>query len=116
MAMSNCSDCGTQVSDRAQACPNCGAPLTESSIQLNRAKKFSGSLARWYVAVDGMRVESLANGESVTITRPSGFTVEVGPELHINIATSPVSIRVAPRQHLRVALKLGMMGVKATNV
>lgn len=28
MPLMKCSECGRQVSDRAQACPNCGAPIT----------------------------------------------------------------------------------------
>lgn len=27
MALVNCSDCGREVSDRAPACPGCGAPV-----------------------------------------------------------------------------------------
>jgi hypothetical protein len=29
MALVTCSDCGREVSDRAKACPNCGAPMQE---------------------------------------------------------------------------------------
>lgn len=29
MALVTCSDCGKDVSDRAKACPNCGAPMQE---------------------------------------------------------------------------------------
>lgn len=28
MALINCSECGKQVSDKAVACPNCGAPIS----------------------------------------------------------------------------------------
>lgn len=28
MALIKCSECGKQVSDKAQACPNCGAPIS----------------------------------------------------------------------------------------
>lgn len=27
MALTNCADCGREVSDRAAACPGCGAPI-----------------------------------------------------------------------------------------
>jgi hypothetical protein len=30
MALMKCDDCGRDVSDRAPACPNCGAPVAES--------------------------------------------------------------------------------------
>lgn len=30
MALINCSECGTEVSDRANSCPKCGAPIAKS--------------------------------------------------------------------------------------
>lgn len=29
MALIKCPDCGREVSDKANACPNCGCPLSE---------------------------------------------------------------------------------------
>lgn len=31
MALVNCEDCGREVSDRAPACPNCGAPIATAA-------------------------------------------------------------------------------------
>ena len=33
MALISCSECGKQVSDKAKACPNCGAPISQSSAE-----------------------------------------------------------------------------------
>lgn len=32
MALTNCGECGKQVSDRAVSCPNCGAPIAAQSM------------------------------------------------------------------------------------
>lgn len=32
MALMNCPECGGQVSDKATACPHCGAPITTTSL------------------------------------------------------------------------------------
>ena len=33
MALVTCIDCGKEVSERAKACPNCGAPMQAESVQ-----------------------------------------------------------------------------------
>src|ERR1043165_5783668 len=33
MALTNCQECGTEVSNRASACPKCGAPVFEPSAR-----------------------------------------------------------------------------------
>ena len=33
MALIKCSECGKEVSDKANACPNCGAPIKEDEIK-----------------------------------------------------------------------------------
>lgn len=38
MALINCEDCGREVSDRAPACPNCGAPIAPA-VDENAPKK-----------------------------------------------------------------------------
>lgn len=33
MALINCSECGKEISDKANTCPNCGAPIKEDEIK-----------------------------------------------------------------------------------
>ena len=33
MALIKCPECGKQISESASACPNCGAPVTQETIQ-----------------------------------------------------------------------------------
>lgn len=43
MALTNCPDCGRQISDQAQACPQCGHPLKSSkNVYITNAKKGKG--------------------------------------------------------------------------
>ena len=40
MALVKCSECGAKVSDKAAACPQCGAPVDPASMQqINAAVK-----------------------------------------------------------------------------
>ena len=41
MALIGCSECGNQVSDKAQSCPKCGAPI--NSIELPTVVKYDSS-------------------------------------------------------------------------
>lgn len=33
MGLINCPDCGKEVSERADACPECGGPMTDEDVQ-----------------------------------------------------------------------------------
>ena len=33
MALFTCPECGKQVSDKAEMCPNCGCPISKQTIQ-----------------------------------------------------------------------------------
>lgn len=41
MALTNCSECGTQMSDKAQSCPKCGAPNPHVSQQFTYQPQFN---------------------------------------------------------------------------
>ena len=38
MAMINCKECGQEVSNKATACPNCGAPIKKKSVGASIAR------------------------------------------------------------------------------
>ena len=40
MALIKCSECGKEVSDKATACPNCGAPIEKSAISSFDASQY----------------------------------------------------------------------------
>lgn len=54
MALITCSDCGTQVSDRAAACPKCGGPI-DSTAQphVTQPEKGSSGAGKAILAVVG---------------------------------------------------------------
>ena len=41
MALINCSECGNQMSDKAQSCPKCGAPNPNTSMQIPMGFSFN---------------------------------------------------------------------------
>lgn len=43
MALTTCSECGTQISDKAAACPKCGAPRAGVVTTQQTAKRFKGA-------------------------------------------------------------------------
>jgi hypothetical protein len=62
MALVTCSDCGKEVSDRAKACPNCGAPMhVDEAVQ---------------VVLEGPKVQK------VQVVDPSSGRLRGGPRLH----------------------------------
>ena len=39
MALINCTECGKEISDKAAACPNCGAPISNGAGNTNQCPK-----------------------------------------------------------------------------
>ena len=72
MALINCSECAKQVSDRATACPHCGAPLgsapfrVASAVQPQPARISSGRVAKGVLTV-------LLGGLALVVVRGAAF-------------------------------------------
>lgn len=76
MALVKCADCGNQISDRAPACPSCGAPLVLANVVLyiegiDRALVGKNDFAV-RVTYNGAEHSVIEQGESARITFPSG--------------------------------------------
>jgi hypothetical protein len=59
MALIKCSECGKDVSDKAAACPNCGAPLSTSSGRASQGHQAPVRVVRagrWCEAVGALLV------------------------------------------------------------
>ena len=80
MALINCPECGKEISDKANACPNCGAPIEVISskkipVTFTREKRaIVGSGVEGTVFIDEQKVGTINNGES--------FTTEVSVGTH----------------------------------
>lgn len=46
MALITCPECGREISDRAEACPNCGFPITKSEEMDNELQVSDVVLAK----------------------------------------------------------------------
>ena len=56
MPLINCPDCGSEVSDRANACIKCGCPLV-SGKSLNKVQiKFTMPITNGFIAIGGLAI------------------------------------------------------------
>ncbi|TWP32126.1 zinc-ribbon domain-containing protein [Leekyejoonella antrihumi] len=79
MALINCRECGSQISDSATACPRCGvaAPGGSCALVLTRPSLVGGAV-RTEVHVDGRPYGNLsARGRVVVPVTPGSHHVEV---------------------------------------
>lgn len=53
MALVQCNDCGTRVSDRAEACPRCGKPPVGSPARRRREREDVPIVSPWVVYICG---------------------------------------------------------------
>ena len=78
MALIKCSECSKEVSDKAQACPNCGSPIAADHVTLTLTgfpRRYIGSKAV-DVLLNGQSMGSVDKGTTVTLKLPSGGQVD----------------------------------------
>lgn len=85
MALVKCADCGNQISDRAPACPTCGAPLVLANVTLylegiDRALIGKNDLAV-RVIYNGAEHSVIEQGGNARITFPSGGNFDFSCDL-----------------------------------
>lgn len=92
MALIKCTECGKEVSDKANACPGCGCPLSEMvtsgvvKIKLPRTEQIADgwvglfSSKDAYITMGGKRVWSGKHGEtaSFTLDGPTHIVIDLG--------------------------------------
>lgn len=61
MALTTCSECGAQISDKAEACPKCGAPQRGAVTIQATAKRYKGAQLAGALLV-GVGVAAVFNG------------------------------------------------------
>ena len=69
MALILCSECGTEVSDKAATCPKCGVPINaayEIPVYFEREKRFTASACRGDISIDGAYLGILLNGGTLS--------------------------------------------------
>lgn len=80
MAMIKCSECGAEVSDRAQACVRCGNPI--AAVPQAVTIKFpvvQGQMlnTKCFVYADGREIAQCRQGETVTISCTGPMDIQV---------------------------------------
>ena len=74
MALIHCPECGKEISDKAPACPNCGAPVATKKVRVHfhRKKSFAGCANTGMVLVDGTMVGSASSGADFNVMLTPG--------------------------------------------
>jgi len=67
MALIKCADCGNQISDRAPACPTCGAPLVLANVVL-----YLEGIDRALVGKNDCVVRVMYNGAEHSVIKQGG--------------------------------------------
>ena len=78
VALIKCGECGKEVSDKAQACPNCGSPIASLNVTLvltGFPRRYIGSKAV-DVFFNGELKNSVEKGSTVTVTLPGAGQVD----------------------------------------
>ena len=84
MAMIKCSECGHDISNKAAACPFCGAPVEQEMVAVHiwRMKKLGYCGVTGQVLIDGVRVGSAGNGVDYTVkVTPGSHQITVESEV-----------------------------------
>ena len=89
MALIKCSECGKDVSDKAAACPNCGAPLSTSSGRASQGHQAPVRVVRagrWCEAVGALLVIAgliaAHNSPSYNASKAAVWLLSKGIALH----------------------------------
>mgnify|MGYP000260335541 CR=1 FL=1 len=82
MALIKCKECGKEISDQAEACPNCGCPLNAHTakgvIHFYWANMKGNTFLKTNIIVDGTPYGELKCGHSIDVSIPTGtHTVEL---------------------------------------
>ncbi len=117
MALIKCPECGREVSDRAQACPQCGCPIAPKPVSVAAQNQKSETVAVSFPDGPGFTKMKCkvwdSNGDVIAECREGGvasfrckktMTIKVGiPMRYFN----KPEITVSPGDRLRVHDKLG---------
>jgi DNA-directed RNA polymerase subunit RPC12/RpoP len=110
MALINCPECGIKISDKAEFCVRCGAPIeiNDAVLVLERSSSLFGFAVLTSVYVDGAPYCPLRRGGSIVIRKKYGFSVLVeASDMHRSLV-----IPVAPCEQLHVIVSIGNFSVK----
>ena len=65
MALIDCEECGRQVSDKATACPNCGAPIGEIDTGYRDADGKPRAPYNWEIKRDALTAAQVAESRRI---------------------------------------------------
>ncbi len=115
MALVKCLECGKEISDKANVCPNCGYPLSEMMRGGTVRIKMPNNIIEGWIGlfssrkalvkdINGTILWEGSHGEnaSFNIDKPTNILIELGGW------ANPVSGRVEPRKKYSLAQDMGV--------
>lgn len=82
MALIKCPECGSEVSDRASACPRCGCPIAQVPTKLSFIEQSNMPERPWCTVICNNNKYSCRCGESIIIkiSSPSSVAIHLGAQ------------------------------------
>jgi hypothetical protein len=90
MALIKCHECGKEISDKANACPNCGCPLSEMVTSGVVRIKIPNNIVEGWVGLFSSRDAIITDGQGTVLWKGrhgenAKFTIDKPTEVIINL-------------------------------
>ncbi len=66
MALIKCSECGKEISNKANACPNCGCPVEKETRIVNITRKGGAPALKAYITIDGQDIGNIRANKNIS--------------------------------------------------
>lgn len=111
MALINCSECGKKISDKANACPNCGCPISNNSKEI---KIFFEQHPNQVTRLK-CKVTTIADGKEITLGECRqndivSFVCDTDMEIYANITGQFSKIKQTVKPGENYKIKFGIFG------
>ena len=115
MALIKCPECGKEVSDKAQSCPNCGCPLSEMVASGTVRIKMPNNIVEGWVGLFSSRSATVTDNKGRVLWKGqhgenASFTIDEPTQITINLGgwANEVSGTVYPKKKYSLVQDMGV--------
>ena len=115
MALIKCPECGKEVSDKAQSCPNCGCPLSEMVASGTIRIKMPNNIVEGWVGLFSSRSATVTDNKGRVLWKGqhgenASFTIDEPTQITINLGgwANEVSGTVYPKKKYSLVQDMGV--------
>lgn len=115
MALIKCPECGKEISDRANACPSCGCPLSEIVTSGEVRIKMPNNIVEGWVGLFSSRNATITSSHGKVLWKGqhgenAGFTIDKPTQITINLGgwANEVSGTVYPKKKYALVQDAGV--------